>query len=447
LQNQQTFIYRIENEKGDDCYMEYVIIGIVVSSLSVCVFLFWKKNKTEVKSSDIAIKNQNMKLANAAPIVIEINELMIRLEQLSAEAIPDETSLMEITDSKVLARINNLVPELFKVATAASNAVQGNGQVLYQAIIPVGSKLANSKDMSGAVRGIYHGAEGVKGHANLVLVNNNANVSVNVAASALSVASMVVGQYYMTQINAELSEINAGISRIADFQDNEYKSKVFALVAQIHKIAKFQVDILDNDELRLSEIANLNSWEQECIQLLGQANLTIAGFAKKSDLDYDKYEKGLGEAQNWFIYQKTLMEVLVTIAELKHTMHLGVVSREQCGALLPTYSKQVQGALIQLNAWHQSQVEKLGINVDECNRKRLGFDGFIHMIPGWFNEENKFCLISEKTVNNIVLQTTGYDVLCKANNIDLFQEDVKIIAKEGKIYYLPQEGVEQVATQ
>lgn len=427
--------------------MEYFIIGIIVTALASYAFLFWKKDAYEVKSSNNVIKNQNTKFDNVVSLASEMNELMIQLEQLPVEALPDETSLMEITDSNVLARVNNLVPELFKVGTAARNAVQGNGQMLYQAIIPAGAKLANSKDMAGAVRGIYHGADGVKGHANLVAVNNSANVAANVAASAMGVASMVVGQYYMTQINAELNEINVSISRIADFQDNEYKSKVFALVAQIQKIAKFQIDILDNDELRLSEISNLNSWEQECIQLLGQANLTIAGFAKKNDLDYAEYEKELGKAQNWFVYQKTLMEILATIAELKHTLHLGAVSREQCGALLPTYSKQVQDALIQLNAWHQSQVEKLGINVDESNKKRVGFDGFIHMIPGWINEEHNFRSISEKTVNNIVAQTTEYNVPCKVGTVDLFQEDVKIIAKEGKIYYLPQESVEQVVTQ
>ncbi|NRZ07715.1 hypothetical protein DFR90_000176 [Clostridium beijerinckii] len=235
---------------------------------------------------------------------------------------------------------------------------KANAEVLYRAIIPAGAKLANSREMDGAVRGIYHGAEGVKGHANLLAAKKNANVSRNVAASAMNLASMVVGQYYMNEINEELGEISAGITKISDFQDNEYKSKVFALVAQIQKVAIFQVDILDNDELRLSEIYNLNRWEQECIQLLGQANLTIAGFAKKENLDYEEYEKQLAEAQNWFVYQKTLMEVMIKIAELKHTLHLGSASREQCGALLPTYSKQVQDSLNQLSTWHKAQTEK-----------------------------------------------------------------------------------------
>lgn len=81
-------------------------------------------------------------------------------------------------------------------------------------------------------------------------------VVANSVAAAMGVASMVVGQYYMTQINTELGVISDGISQIADFQ----------------------TEILENDELRLSKIAQLDSLEEKCTQLLGQANLTLAGF-------------------------------------------------------------------------------------------------------------------------------------------------------------------------
>lgn len=43
-----------------------------------------------------------------------------------------------------------------------------NRKVLYRDAIPAGAKLTNSKAMEGAVRGIYHGVDGIKGHANLV---------------------------------------------------------------------------------------------------------------------------------------------------------------------------------------------------------------------------------------------------------------------------------------
>lgn len=77
--------------------------------------------------------------------------------------------------------------------------------------------------------------------------------------------------------------------------------------------------------------------EEECTQILGQANLTLAGFTKNTSLDYEEYEKALGSAHNWFMYQHSLLDILYKISDLRYTLHLGAVSREQCAALLPIY--------------------------------------------------------------------------------------------------------------
>ena len=306
--------------------------------------LFWKKKSEENTVDD---RGQT---AKGSPDTTEVgasdgNELAIQMEQLPIEMIPEDAQLVEVTDSKVLARIDSLIPGLGQAGVAAANVVQAQGETVYRAIIPAGAKLADSKAMEGAVRGIYHGAYGIKGHANLVAVERTGTAVANTAAAAMGVASMVVGQYYMTQINAELSEISDGLEKISTFQDNEYKSKVFALVAQVKKISAFQGEILENDSLRRSEIDHLNKLEDQCIELLGQANLTVAGFAKKQDLDYEAYEKEIREAQNWYMYQQTLLEVMNKISELKYALHMGEVSREQCTALLPTYFKQTEDSL------------------------------------------------------------------------------------------------------
>lgn len=105
-----------------------------------------------------------------------------------------------------------------------------------------------------------------------------------------------LGQYYITQINSKLEKIGNDISKIADFQDNEFKSRVFSLIKHTERIANYQAEIIENDELRLSKISQLDNLEEECTKLLGQANLTLAGFAQKNDLDYDAYENVLKEA-------------------------------------------------------------------------------------------------------------------------------------------------------
>lgn len=428
--------------------MEYVVVGIcIVAVVAIVALLTYKEKRvSSPEGEDISDKDSGTIITKQTSELYQsdqkLNELVIQMEMLPTEAIPDESRLVEITDSKVLARVNNLVPGLAQAGVAGTNAVQAakaGNEVLYRAIIPVGAKLTNSQAMEGAVRGFYRGADGIQGHANLVAVQAQKGTAVvaNTAAAAMGVASMVVGQYYMTQINAELGEISDGISKISDFQDNEFRSRVFSLVAHVKKIADFQVEILENDELRLSKIAQLDSLEEECTQLLGQVNLTLAGYSKKNDLDYAAYEKELKEAQNWYTYQKALLDVLYKISDLRYTLHMGAVSREQCVALLPTYTKQVEDTQALLTGWHQTSVKRLGIDTDEIRRRRAGFDGVIHFLPGLFNDELNFRAIDEKTVGMIAAQASAKSIEYPQDNSELYAEDVQLISKDGKIFYLP----------
>jgi len=418
--------------------MEY-IIGLALL-LVICAIVFWYRHKRKIQPVDVA----TMQPLEPQPASIEgsqftPNQLMVRLEQLSPEEIKDSGKLIEIKNEKLLARIDNLVSDLLETGNAAQNAIQARGEVLYQAIIPAGAKLANSREMEGAVRGIYHGVDGINGHANLVAVNNTARIATNIVASAMSVASMVVGQYYMAQISSDLNSINNGLNRISNFQDKEYQSKVFTLVAHIQEVARFQVEILENKELRTSEIDNLNRWKKECVQLLEQACLMVEGFTENQNLKYDEYESLLPEIEKWYSYQKMLFEVLIHIAELKHALHLGSVSFEQCSATVLTYGDQVKHAQAQLEKWHHAQADRLFIDVEHGMRKRVGFDSFIHMIPSWINEENKYRPITQSAAKRIQSQTSTRSQTQTVNTIDLYQEDVRIIAKEGKLYYLPSE--------
>lgn len=423
--------------------MEYVIIGIVISvavAIGVMIFLKSKENTSAIVPERF---EQDEEKATAQPIPTECNlqELVIQLEMLPVEDIPDENKLVEITDSRVLAHVDNLIPGLVQVGNLANNAkqaIQANSQVLYKAVIPTGAKLANSKELEGAVRGFYHGANGIGGHANFAPVKApKGAVVANTAAAARGVASMIVGQYYMTQINAELGEISDEISKIINFLDNEYRSRVFSLVAHVKEIADFQVEIVENNELRLSKISQLARLQEECAQLLGQANFALMGYTNKGDLDYATYEKELSEVQKWYGYQKALLDVLFTISELRYTLHLGTESRESCISVLDTCISQVSEAKKCLTEWHETTAKRLGIDMFNVRRKRDGFDGVVHFLPGLFNDNQKFKSIKESTAKMITTQSAS-DVYTYDTS-DLYAKDVQLISKGDKLYYLPTE--------
>lgn len=191
--------------------MEYMVIGIcIVAIVAIGVRMFFKPKSHASATPTISVSSKaDEGLSLSSPQSETAHDLVIQVEMLPAEAISGESSLVEITDSKVLARVNNLIPNLAQAGNAVNNAVQAvqaQGEVLYRAIIPAGAKLTDSRGMEGAVRGFYRGADGIQGHANLVAVEAQKGTAVvaNTAAAMMGVASMVVGQYYMTQINAEL---------------------------------------------------------------------------------------------------------------------------------------------------------------------------------------------------------------------------------------------------
>lgn len=366
-------------------------------------------------------------------------ELDIQIEMHPSESIEDETGLVEITDSKILAQVSNLLPGLFQTGNSINNVARiiRNGPV-YKPIIPEGAKLAKSKDVEEAFRGICLGDNGIKAQANFVKVKSGAAIATNSVSSVMNVSSLIVGQYYMKQINAELDVISEGIDQIQNFQDNEYRSKVFSLVAHVKRISNFQSEILENDELRISKIYQLDSLEKDCAELLGQANFALADFTNMNKLSYKEYENVIAEVQKWYTYQKSLIEVMYKISDLRYTLHLGAVSREQCADLLSTYQEQIGDTHERINVWHYKTAKRLGIKIDEICRKRAGLDGAIHFIPGLLKDEYKFRSIDMKTVKMIIEQAMGYEEQCATYTSELYNEDVQLISKDGRLYYLPE---------
>ena len=155
--------------------MELTITGICIAVAIITAVIIYAVKKdvpigTRNSLNDMltVCKNSQLTIGNEKP-----DKLLIQMEMLSVESVPDENNLVEITDSKVLAHVNNLIPELLQARVAGNNTMQvakADGEVLYRAIIPAGTRLADSKTIEDAFRGFYHGADGIQGHANLCLL-------------------------------------------------------------------------------------------------------------------------------------------------------------------------------------------------------------------------------------------------------------------------------------
>lgn len=416
-----------------------IFIVLVIAGVGCFLFLKGKNNVQPTLSETISDRSELS--------AVETYEMKISFEDLPALTENDEANLVEVKDPTLLAKIDNIIPGALRVVAGAhaqsvfQNEVKSLG-TLYQAIIPKGAKLSQSKSMEGAFRGLVHSNSTGKivKHVDLKPVDLSSAdklasvVSVN---AVMNVASMVVGQYYMSRINKKLDGISSEIDKISDFQENEFKSKVYALVAEIQKTSVFQVETIENDELRIRDLNHLKNLEHECAQLLGQANLQLQGIASKANLDYKSYEKSVGEAEIWYRLQQILLEVMYKIADLTYALNLGAISRKNSTAMYLPYSDQSKKACEKLTAWHMDNIERLEIDVNKSRRTKQGVEGVIGQVAGKIKDDLKYKDVAPATLERIENQTKDLTINKHIEEKDLYNEDVKLIVKDGKLYYLP----------
>ena len=105
--------------------MEYIVIGIcIVAIVAIGARIFFKpKSKASAIPTVSAPSKADEELSLSSPQGETAQDLDIQVEMLPAEVISGESSLVEITDSKVLARVNNLIPNLAQAGNAVNHSV------------------------------------------------------------------------------------------------------------------------------------------------------------------------------------------------------------------------------------------------------------------------------------------------------------------------------------
>lgn len=422
---------------------EYIIIicvSIVIVLLALLLLRRTRGSKA-VLSGDYSKDTRSDLVKSTA----DIQKLQMSIELLPILPEEDKAGLVELKDYQLLAVVDNYFSKSIQVVQETGTAqklkkIADSTEPLYRAVIPHGAVLDQSRNMPNAVRGSFHGAKGFKGNANWVPVDQSVAKSMavaNVTNAAMNIGSMVVGQYYMSQIQNQLTSISSGIQRITGFQDNEYWSKVQALIADTQKTATFQMEIMQNNDKRNLELSHLRDEEHKCAELLGQANKTIIDACMSTELDYSEYEKATKATDVWCVWQQTLLRVLSNIADLTFALNMGAEPREQSFFILIPYMKQVEESRQRLGTWHEKMCKKHGIDVEEAKRKRAAFIVATVKAMPFLDDSLQYKAMPKNVAKMIKKQTTEATDL-KAGP-DLFQQDVQLIHKEGKWYYLPEE--------
>ena len=382
--------------------------------------------------------------------------ISIPIERLSALSTVEDSGLAEISDTTVVSKITSLIPHGVQVAASQANrnlTGQALSQVetlskgdIFRVIIPSGAKLDPSREIEGAYRASYrirdifgNARSRIKGQANLEKISvadlskaKNASAVANSVANVMNITSLVVGQYYMSEINDKLETMSKNINKIVDFQEREFKSRIMSLMTLVGEISHFSVEIIENDELRLIKLSALEDRKASATELLGQVNETIAGILQNNpNPDYKTYQANVEDLFVLFGYQNILVAVLEEISKLTYLLGKGGISMDMSYALFNKFWDMSAQIRRDLRAWHRKQVLLHGIDISNSRKPKNAmmdfFAGFIDC--DWMYRDLKFGLADKITAQT---QTEPH---LKIEQNDIFEEDVEIIVKDGKYYY------------
>jgi hypothetical protein len=420
----------------------FPLVLIIITSIIIGVIYSKKKSNSNDKES-LAFTDINSTTSNSLdyenPQELKI---IIPVEQVLSKTTIDDKRLFEITDSSIIARISDIIPAASeKIAKTIVNEAFKNTEI-YQAIIPSGVTLANSLEIEGAVRGFYIGAKGIKGQANFVRFDptkiSKASTMVNGIANVINVGSLVVGQYYMSEINSKLETMSEDISKISDFQEREFISRILSVIARVGKISNFSSEILESDDLRNLKLQTLDDLEGECTQLLQQINLAIDELIKKNQkLNYKNYQEKVDNFMILVEHQQILISVLEEIGKLTYLLGKGEISIEMSYSIFTTYLEQSYKIRTVLEEWHRQQFESLHIDIDKNRIGKKGIEAYVALIPGFVNDKYKYKELENGLAGKIYAQKAGIQGMQVIPNAreDIYDKDVHIIIKDGKYFY------------
>jgi len=443
-----------------------VSVVILLTAIAVVISILRKRKRASllVAEREETSSHNHMLLSNGD----KKSKTYIPIELLPVTALIDERRLVEITDQTVLARISQALPATADIATrtltaqVANSALRKTSEIfrdgeIYRVIIPSGQKLVPSKSMPDAWRAFTRDAKHIQKHANLKLVENaseaisanavKASKAVNVVANIMSVASLVVGQYYMPIIDSKIQVMTRNIDKISDFQDREFKSRISSLISLVGEISQFSKEILEDDNQRKSKLFALEGIKATATELLGQVNISIDDIIKKNPRpDYHAYENAVETIKTLTEYQTVLSAVLEEISKLTYLLGRGTISSKQCYAQLNKYTEMSIHTRTRLREWHDKQIETLRIDLGKERVPKVGIDAVLSIPLGWIDEKNGYNTIKKSFAYEIAAQKNQYIGKIRQPE-DVYAEDVVLIIKEGKYYYLPKSQAADIGSE
>ncbi|HFR3976297.1 TPA: hypothetical protein ACHVI3_000385 [Streptococcus suis] len=383
----------------------------------------------------------------------------------------------EITNPKVLAHVEKIVQPALK--HNLQKAVQPNiPKGLFKVDLPIGD-LHKIKGETDKYRAFVKGADG-KINTHAILTPAQVDIAkgakaVAAVSGAMQVGAMVVGQYYMAEINGQLNSMKETLNDIKDFQEREFKGTVRALIVNISQLSKFSADYVGNTELVRLKLMECANFRAEATKLLEQVNLAIEDIVTKGKgLSFEKYEKLIEKLRVNLFYQQTLLRLIEELSKLDLVFSQGVTSEDSSYYVYEYYLNTCNSLGKKIADWHKDKIKFFQIDTKRNRRAQegamkvvadvakeldknahvaagVGFLGGIvgaaagfgiGKAAGELNKAIRYIDVRKRTVKLISEQETVSYQSSKQLSTNNYGENVELLLEDGNIYYLLPDGRE-----
>lgn len=242
--------------------------------------------------------------------------------------------------SKVVA--DQVTTQLDKAATStevvAKKGVQlfalfdNNGEVVTGT-----DGLVKAKGQGNFLRGMFKRDNQFSGHAKIKSADatkaveqvkgKNAAIA-KTAGASMQLASVVVGQYYMSEINQKLTVMSDDIHSLRRFQQTSILAKLGTMRESLQILADNQSELLADEKIRNNNLQKIDTIKTDLATINNQALLELAGILDKGVKDEQGFIKSVADMDYWKQISIISTNVMIFASELELIFAMGSLSRK-----------------------------------------------------------------------------------------------------------------------
>ncbi|MGY4842220.1 hypothetical protein [Weissella cibaria] len=293
-----------------------------------------EKYEVELISNNQYLTVLKNELANSFNVdLLNLGNAMITISKENGVSVVQGVS--QIVSEQGLTKLNSMANSteiVNKQGVQLFVLFDKNGQQLSSA-----KGLTQVKDEKSMFRGIFRKKGKISGHVKLKPVDaRDAAQQVNTAKSALTsklatsmqLASVVVGQYYMSEVSEKLSQINDELHALRRYHQTEILAKLGTMRESLDVLANNQTELLADEQIRNNYLLKIDGIKTELATINNQSLLQINGVVDRAPKNEQQFIKDVNELDYWKQISVITTNILIFASELEYIYGVGALSRK-----------------------------------------------------------------------------------------------------------------------